>query len=412
MNFSALDSDRVPEKLLLFPHTLLQHYMTVVFLALKMQAEDHCRQLEKGCAVPDSRTACGIESAQNTAHLVRSLPPSHFSMGPSWLHGWPVACMGNQFGCYGPLAAQRADCIFQQPSLAFHIKTLFLFTKSDFKTVVFPQSIFAITAVLSAVKLTTTDKDHLSPADIVDLVYRVPYMLAWIWLNLLVEDIANQRLAGSIIEDAVNKPWRPLPSKRLTPVEARTWLLLSIVAAVGFSVVMGGFTPSICLMTLIWMYNDLDGSNSGIWIRNALNAGGLMCFSWGALEVLSQGELLPRAYIWILVTGGIVMTTVHAQDLPDMEGDIARGRTTIPLLHGEGVARGSLAVMVLFWSAICPAFWDVSPLGWVPPLSIGAVMASLSLWRRGQEWDEVVWKLWCLWMAATFVLPIFALTAC
>ncbi|KAL7934150.1 UbiA prenyltransferase family domain-containing protein [Trichoderma chlorosporum] len=230
-------------------------------------------------------------------------------------------------------------------------------------------------------------------------------MLAWIWLNLLVEDIANQRLEGSIVEDAVNKPWRPLPSRRLTPEQARDWLVIAIVAAVGFSALLGCYTASVTLMLLIWMYNDLDGSNRGIWVRNALNAGGLMCFSWGALATLSGGKLLPEGFIWILVTGAIIMTTVHAQDLPDIEGDMARGRQTVPLLYGETVARASLALMVMFWSLVCPLFWGTSPWGWAASTSIGATMSVLALQKQGQWWDEVVWKLWCLWIVALYLLP-------
>ncbi|RFU74505.1 prenyltransferase [Trichoderma arundinaceum] len=257
----------------------------------------------------------------------------------------------------------------------------------------------------STAKLTTADLGGNVSTHSWEVAFRVPLMLAWIWLNLLVEDIANQRLAGSIIEDEVNKPWRPLPSHRLTQEQARDWLIVAIAAAVGSSIFLGGYTASVTLMLFIWMYNDLDGSNSGIWIRNALNAGGLMCFSWGALATLSGGQLLPRAFTWILVTGAIIMTTVHAQDLPDIEGDMARGRLTVPLLYGETAARVSLAAMVMFWSVVCPLFWDASAWGWAASTSIGSVMSVLALQKRGQQCDEVVWKLWCLWIAALYLLP-------
>lgn len=279
--------------------------------------------------------------------------------------------------------------VLDQPrrSPLYHLKTLFLFTKSDFKTVIFPQSIFAITAALSTARLTTADLSEDASTRAWQVASRIPLMLAWIWLNLLVEDLANQRLEGSIIEDTVNKPWRPLPSHRLTADQARDWLTVAIVVAVGSSLALGGYTASVTLMLFIWMYNDLDGSNSGIWIRNALNASGLMCFSW------------------ILVTGAIIITTVHAQDLPDIEGDKARGRLTVPLLYGETAARVSLSAMVMFWSAACPLFWDASAWGWAVSTSLGCAMSVLALQKRGQWWDEVVWKLWCLWIAALYLLP-------
>ncbi|OTA01060.1 UbiA prenyltransferase, putative [Trichoderma parareesei] len=287
----------------------------------------------------------------------------------------------------------------------YQLKTLFLFTKSDFKTVIVPQSIFAATAALSKTQLTTAGPEGPDATKSWDVVSRVPLMLSWLWLNLLVEDIANQRLEGAMIEDAVNKPWRPLPSRRLTPEQARDWLIISIMAAIGLSAFFGGYSASITLMVLIWMYNDLEGSSSGIWIRNALNAGGLMCFSWGALATLSGGELLPRGFAWILVTGAVIMTTVHAQDLPDIEGDMARGRLTMPLTYGETAARASLAAMVMFWSVTCPLFWDASLWGWAASTGIGSTMSVLALQKRGQRWDEVVWKLWCLWITVLYMLP-------
>lgn len=187
---------------------------------------------------------------------------------------------------------------------------------------------------------------------------------------------------------------------------------------------LGAFKPSVCLMTLVWMYNDLEGSSSDIWLRNLLNAGGLMCFSWGALSVMSKdhsldisqlsgsndGLLAERAYIWILVTGAVITTTVHAQDMPDIEGDKARGRKTVPLLYGEWWARGSLAVMVMFWSVVCPCLWaELSTwCAWVPPLLVGCAISTLTLLRWGQPMDEVAWKLWCLWAVTLYVLPLFS----
>ncbi|KAL6901606.1 UbiA prenyltransferase family domain-containing protein [Trichoderma evansii] len=306
-------------------------------------------------------------------------------------------------GVVGPSSIIALDQPRRSP--LYHLKTLFLFTKSDFKTVIFPQSIFAITAVLSTARLTTAELSEDVSTRAWQVASRIPLMLAWIWLNLLVEDMANQRLEGSIIEDTVNKPWRPLPSHRLTANQARDWLIIAIVVAVGSSLVLGGYTASVTLMLFIWMYNDLDGSNGDIWIRNALNASGLMCFSWGALATLSGGELSSRACTWILVTGAIIMTTVHAQDLPDIEGDKARGRLTVPLLYGETTARVSLSIMVMLWSVACPLFWDASAWGWAVSTSIGSAMSVLALQKRGQWWDEVVWKLWCLWIAALYLLP-------
>lgn len=165
-------------------------------------------------------------------------------------------------------------------------------------------------------------------------------------------------------------------------------------------------------MAALWLYNDLDGSSVGPWQRNALNAVGLACFGWGSASILLAGycedeELLRN---WILLTAAVVMTTIHAQDLPDIAGDKVRGRRTIPLVYGDSWARWSIAVLVPTWSMICLNFWQVHALGWMTLLFIAGTMALLVILRRDHSSDKQVWRLWCLWMSALYFLPIFGQT--
>lgn len=320
-------------------------------------------------------------------------------------------------------AKARPDVSEDHPNkriLLFHLKTLFLFTSNDFKTVVIPQCVFAMSCALSMAPLITS-----GPLGLVALARRIPHIISWIWLNLLVENMSNQRLADSVLEDQNNKPWRPVPSERMTAEEARTWLLAAIPLTLALSAIMDALMPSLALMVCVWMYNDLEGSSGNIWLRNTLKAGGLMCFSWGALCVTSgdtldatrglgglddvdEISLTTAAYSWIALTGAIIMTTVHAQDMPDIEGDLTRGRRTIPLLYGERGARWSLAGMMISWSGVCLWFWGFSGL-WVSFFILGFVdlAAILSILQLGKHVDEVVWKIWCGWMICLYFLPLF-----
>ncbi|KAL0936070.1 UbiA prenyltransferase [Colletotrichum truncatum] len=283
----------------------------------------------------------------------------------------------------------------------FHLKTLYLFTRSDVKTVLAPQIIFVVAVVLSRERLTTGDE----PASLYAL-RRLPLAVAWIWFNLIICGISNQRLPESILEDEHNKPWRPIADNRLTPEEAQKLLLAIIPLAMVSSLFLGGFTPTVTMMALLWMYNDLDGSSINVWGRNAINTGGIMCFSAGALEVMSGGQLLPKAWTWIGLTGAAIASTVQALDFPDMEGDRARDRQTIPLLYGETFARRSLAMAVVFWSAVCSSFWELRLSCRAIPLSVGFTMAVLTVMRRGEKCDKIVAKLWCMWMSVLYLLPL------
>ncbi|KAK2000993.1 UbiA prenyltransferase [Colletotrichum falcatum] len=285
---------------------------------------------------------------------------------------------------------------------AFHLKTLYLFTKSDVKIVLVPQVIFITSAMLSRERLTTSPSQTVTEAAL-----RLPAAVLWIWVNLVVCGISNQRLEKSVIEDEHNKPWRPIAARRLTAEQARGLLLGMIPLAAGVSAALGGFRSTASMMALLWMYDDLDG-NGYIWGRNALNTCGIMCFGSGALEVLSRGELLPASWAWIGLTGAAAATTVQALDFPDMEGDRARGRKTVPLLYGENAARGGLAAMVLLWSVACPVFWGLRPVFWGPPVGVGAVVAALTVLRRDEKADGLVARLWCLWMSVLYMLPLLA----
>lgn len=313
------------------------------------------------------------------------------------------------------MARNKIDLAKQERTVLYHLKTLFLFTKSDFKTVVFPQAVFALAFGSSQVARTVTSTQQL--------LLRVPCMLLWLWLHLLVENISNQRLPGSIVEDKVNKPWRPIPSGRLTPSEADSLLRLCVLSALGMSVFLGAFEASTALMVFIWLYNDLGGSELGPLQRNALNAAGLSCFGWGAVSILGgsgsdtsylddDGALLlnmnPRLAMWLTLSSLVISTTIHAQDFPDVEGDRARGRLTMPLLYGETCSRWALGVPVIIWSFVCPAFWQVaSPLVWSASVFIGFAMALLTMLGRDVRSDMVVWKLWCLWISVLYLLPLF-----
>ncbi|KAK5635273.1 hypothetical protein RRF57_010985 [Xylaria bambusicola] len=282
---------------------------------------------------------------------------------------------------------------------------MFLFTKSDFKTVILPQSVFALSLVFS--EPGSAQLHELSPGDI---ACRMPYMLAWLCLHLLVENISNQSLSSSIMEDAINKPWRPLPAGRLTVTEARNLIRVAVVAALILSIFLNSFLPSTTLMTLIWLYNDLDGSSIGPLMRNLLNGAGLACFGWGAVCVLSAGAADDSNMLrdWLILIAAMISTTVHVQDLADKDGDKARKRKTAALVYGEGWTRWSVAIVAIFWSLVCPAFWDVSLPYATAPLGISSIMSAVILLGRSQFSSELGLRLWCLWVTIVFLLPLLS----
>lgn len=289
-------------------------------------------------------------------------------------------------------------------SLLYHLRTLWLTTRNDLKSIVIPETAFGIFSALSGPILTTNQAPHP-----LTILKRLPLIILWNWVNVLIFDLANQRLTGSVIEDSINKPWRPLPSGRITTTQARRLLLA--VLPIGFVITMyiGGMEETVAMMALTWMYNDLGGADESYLVRNVINAFGFMCYSSGATLVAcghGQYTLNREAYRWLAMVGGIVLTTLQMQDMSDQEGDLARSRGTIPLVLGDSAARWSIAIPVTFWSLTCPLFWKLHPSVCVLPLVLGGVVSLRVLFLRTVDGDKVTWKFWNVWISCLYLLPL------
>lgn len=103
----------------------------------------------------------------------------------------------------------------------------------------------------------------------------------WIWLHVLQCALSNQ--TSSPEEDALNKPYRPIPSGRISQQDARLlrWFCIipCLVLSSFYSVAV--FKASAWLSIFIYIYNEL--SYNAHWLsRNLLNGAGLACFEIGA----------------------------------------------------------------------------------------------------------------------------------
>lgn len=272
----------------------------------------------------------------------------------------------------------------------------------------FPETAFGVFSALSGSLLTTNDTPNL-----LEVVRRVPHVLLWTWLNTFVFALANQRHPDSVEEDLLNKPWRPLPANRITQTQTRRLLLASlpIVLAICYFY-LGGAEETVLLYSVTWMYNDLGGSDEDFVTRNFIIALAYTVYGFGSSRVAcgyGQFSVNSTASCWLAMVGGVIFTTMQVQDLKDQEGDRVRNRKTAPLVLGDSTARLTVAVSVLTWSILCPAFWylEAFSLGFFLPLGLGIVVATRVHWWRNAEADCMTWKLWSYWLASLYVLPLF-----
>ncbi|KAH7103896.1 UbiA prenyltransferase family-domain-containing protein [Auriculariales sp. MPI-PUGE-AT-0066] len=303
--------------------------------------------------------------------------------------------------------------IAQHRNLFYHIYTLFLFTCRDIKSVVIPHTIFAISGTLARQSI-FTPIHH--PSNFWDIIRSLPQTLVWIWICLLMVNISNQRLTEAILEDKVNRAWRPLPAGRISQTEAAYLLATGIPITIGISYYLGVLVPGIACLVISWLYSEFDlGSASaigrsilcGVWVAS-FNAGAL-----GAMANASLENLSPTGQTWLLMTGGIALTTMHSADFADIEGDRVRDRKTWPLVYGETAARWLAATAALAWSFYGLQVWGLQV--WTVraiavqavPVMLAMAMAVTFLAAKGKAMDKRGWRLCCYWVMSMYILPAF-----
>ncbi|KAI1410214.1 UbiA prenyltransferase family [Hypoxylon sp. FL1857] len=288
--------------------------------------------------------------------------------------------------------------------------TLWLFTLSDLKTIVVPSTLFGVANSLAA------SQYHILPAESIQskhLLCRSPLIIVWVWINLVPFTIGNQMTTSSIAEDAINKPWRPLPSGRFSSSHAKILMSIFYMVAQMFNIYTGcGIRQGVGLFLLGVWYNNLGGADHHPLVRNAINALGYVCFTSGAMEA-ALGMPLPfstssRLVEWLGVVAGIIMTTVHVHDMYDQEGDALRGRRTLPLVIGDTSARLVMVFWMLVWGVCCPMFWDTTVFARVSSLVLAMLIGSRTLLYRDVSSDRVTCLVWNIWMSFVYFLPLCA----
>lgn len=64
------------------------------------------------------------------------------------------------------------------------------------------------------------------------------------------------------------------------------------------------------------------------------------------------------AFHGILLSATVFMTTIHAQDFEDVEGDLKVGRRTLPIVF-PWLARYSMLIGLPAWSLVVSFLWDL-----------------------------------------------------
>jgi 4-hydroxybenzoate polyprenyltransferase len=114
---------------------------------------------------------------------------------------------------------------------------------------------------------------------------------------------------------------------------------------------------------------------------------------------------LPKLWQWYLTLGAVIASTSHSQDMYDQAGDHVRGRRTVPLVVGDWMARLSLAIGVIFWSLLCPYFWESGIHGYAIVGLMGTIVSLRVLFCRSVPQDKINFLIWNGWVMCVYTLP-------
>jgi 4-hydroxybenzoate polyprenyltransferase len=229
--------------------------------------------------------------------------------------------------------------------------------------------------------------------------------LFWIWIHLLQCNVSNQYKTRE--EDLLNKPWRPLPSGRITLDSARNlrWALCGICLSVSslYSWTLACISLALTFTTIAYDEYGLAGHWVG---KNFAGVFGYTTFGAGTLMLMgmSSASFIPvpiHTYATLFKSGQtkaldniarrallynalVIFTTLHAQDFADVDGDRQMFRQTFPI-YFPIVSRIVISLAIPIWSVYLTNAWQVRGIASHAIVCIGFWVA-LRFWTK--RWRE------------------------
>jgi 4-hydroxybenzoate polyprenyltransferase and related prenyltransferases len=179
--------------------------------------------------------------------------------------------------------------------------------------------------------------------------------------------------------DRINKPYRPLPSGRLTVREARiiavalTWAALALAALVGR--IFLALASAAMLLTFLYSA-PVVRLKSRLWINNVTQAAirGVLgpLAAWTVYSSLNARILAVAAVMFVLITAG-----QSVKDIPDVRGDAAFGIRTLPVVYGVPFTYRVVAAGAALDAALIAALSLMGMLPWGVLIVYAPLAASL-----------------------------------
>ncbi|KAE9402110.1 hypothetical protein BT96DRAFT_1017810 [Gymnopus androsaceus JB14] len=222
----------------------------------------------------------------------------------------------------------------------------------------------------------------------------------------LASSSTSQCLKSGANEDIINKPWRPLPSGRITPAKARVLRWNLTVLCLLFSIYAGPLVLLSSLsLTLVEFVHDDIGLRLSAVLENVCNVGGYITFELGAYGWMNSRENLNRTTILVIIcSGSLILTTISAQDFADVEGDALSGRRILPIVAPVGLHYYILMALSA-WSVILAFFWRLGSISGSVFIARGSFIGTQFFQFRDVQSDQHRYMLYNVWLVIAHILP-------
>ena len=177
---------------------------------------------------------------------------------------------------------------------------------------------------------------------------------------LLPFSVSNQMPKQMILEDKINKPYRPLPSKIITISQAQSRFYIYTIFYVVISWYQNCLFSCVVWMSFMWMYNQKNWSRFWFFKNLVMSIGAISLFSgqWSVISmhinntykfntgctgttsmmgIKGATDLNISIMRWIFIESFCIGLGISMQDIRDMKGDKMTGRVTLPILLNDKI---------------------------------------------------------------------------
>lgn len=227
--------------------------------------------------------------------------------------------------------------------IKFEIEIFWRFIKNDILATVVP----GLMVTLSAFYYKGDSLESLLIILLKSLLYFVLYEYTFVVSNQL----------GSVDEDLVNKPFRPLPSGLITKERALYRYIFSLICFIFWAWLLG-----VELWALLWvgttLFHNLIGHRN--WFtKNTIS------MTLGILSIIGAGWAIvipieDKVKLWAITISFVMGLCAIIQDFRDVEGDRLSKRKTLNIALGDYNAR-LVSVFICFLSFIIVFFVFILP---------------------------------------------------